>query len=60
MKNYLIQEYNKKTKRYRSLGAVLARTTEEARVKYIELADYIPTKDFFLHVESIDQTRKNK
>jgi molecular chaperone DnaK (HSP70) len=60
MKNYLIQEYNRKTKRYRSLGAVLAKTTEEARLKYIELSGWSPTKDFLLHAEGIDQIKENQ
>jgi hypothetical protein len=62
MTNYLIQEYNRKTKKYRSLGSVIARTTEEARLKYIALSDWSPTKDFFLHAVDIDhdQYKGNK
>jgi|TARA_Y100000996_G_scaffold400045_1_gene369665 molecular chaperone DnaK (HSP70) len=51
MKDYIIQEYNRKTKKYRSLGAVMARNKQEAKEKYIEISNWKPTKELLLHVE---------
>ena len=60
MKNFIIQEYNRKTKKYRDLGAVLADTREQAKEIYIKQASWKGTKDILLHAEDTDSYRERK
>ena len=57
MKDFIIQEYNRKTKKYRSLGAIMAKSKEEAKEKYIEASKWKPTKELLLHVEDSQSFR---
>jgi len=57
MKDFIIQEYNRKTKKYRSLGAIMAKSKEEAKEKYIEASNWKPTKELLLHVEDSQSYR---
>ena len=58
MKNYIIQEYNRRTKKYRDLGAVLARTREEAKQIYVKQSSWKPGKDVLLHAEDTENYRE--
>jgi len=60
MKNFIIQEYNRKTKKYRDLGAVLATSREQAKQIYIELSMWRANKDTLLHAEDTESYREKK
>ena len=60
MKNFIIQEYNTRTKKYRDLGAVLAATRERAKEIYIEQASWKGGKDILLHAEDAESYRERK
>jgi len=60
MKNFIIQEYNRRTKKYRDLGAVLAATRERAKEIYIEQASWRGGKDILLHAEDAENYRERK
>ena len=60
MKNFIIQEYNRRTKKYRDLGAVLANTKEQAKEIYIKQSMWKGSKDVLLHAEDTENYRKGK
>ena len=60
MKNYIIQEYNRRTKKYRDLGAVLANTREQAKEIYIKQSNWTGSKDVLLHAEDTENYRERK
>ena len=60
MKNFIIQEYNRKTKKYRDLGAVLAHTREQAKEIYIKQSRWTAGKDILLHAEDTESYREKK
>lgn len=55
MKKYIIQEYNRKTKKYRDLGVILANTKNEAKSVFIKQSRWTGDRDVLLHVEDADQ-----
>ena len=60
MKNFIIQEYNRRTKKYRDLGAVLANTREQAKEIYIKQSHWKGSKDVLLHAEDTENYREQK
>jgi hypothetical protein len=60
MKNFIIQEYNRRTKKYRDLGAVLAITGEKAKEIYIKQSSWKAGKDILLHAEDTESYREKK
>ena len=60
MKNFIIQEYNRRTKKYRDLGAVLAQTKEEAKQSYVKQSSWKGNKEVFLHAEDTENYRGQK
>ena len=60
MRNFIIQEYNRRTKKYRDLGAVLANTREQAKEIYIKLSTWRASKDTLLHAEDAESYREKK
>jgi len=51
MQGFIIQEYNRKTKKYRDLGAISARNKEEAKQMFLKASGWKSTKELLLHVE---------
>tara|TARA_Y100001937_G_scaffold127045_1_gene198006 strand:+ start:12782 stop:12964 length:183 start_codon:yes stop_codon:yes gene_type:complete len=60
MKNFIIQEYNRRTKKYRDLGAILANSKDEAMKIFVEQSRWTGTKDLLLHAEDSDSYRIKK
>ncbi len=60
MKNFIIQEYNRRTKKYRDVGAVLANSIEQAKKIYIEQTKWSGNKDILLHAEDTANYREKK
>ena len=60
MRNFIIQEYNRRTKKYRDLGAVLANTREQAKEIYIKQSQRKRGKDDLLHAEDTETYRDQK
>jgi len=60
MKNFIIQEYNRRTKKYRDVGAVLANSIEQAKKIYIEQTKWSGNKDILLHAEDTASYREKK
>ena len=60
MRNFIIQEYNRRTKKYRDLGAVLANTREQAKEIYIKQSQWKGGKDVLLHAEDTENYREQK
>ena len=60
MKNFIIQEYNRKTKKYRDLGAIMASNIEEAKAKYMEVSSWTPSREILLHAEPSDSFKVGK
>ena len=60
MENYIIQEYNRKTKKYRDLGAIMASNKEEAKAKYLEVSSWTPNREILLHAEPSSSFKVSK
>ena len=56
MQDYIIQEYNRRTKKYRNLGAMTAKSKEEAMNTYIRVSGWKPSKEILLHVEAPNES----
>ena len=60
MQGFIIQEYNRKTKKYRDLGAISAHNKEEAKQMFLKASGWKPTKELLLHVESPSEHGEKK
>lgn len=63
MEGYIIQEYNRRTKKFRDLGVISAKNKQEAKSKFIEVSDWKPTKELLLHVQApseYNETQRTK
>ena len=60
MKNFIIQEYNRRTKKYRDLGAILAHSKDEAMKIFVEQSRWTGTKDLLLHAEDTESYKVRK